>query len=48
MEAFYLQRTRFELAGTRARRWDREFESAFLQQRVWNEPATAGKAQSCA
>src|SRR5438874_9123185 len=37
MEAFYLQRTRFELAGTRARRWDREFESAFLQQRVYCE-----------
>jgi hypothetical protein len=27
---------------------DRWFESISLQQRVWNEPATAGKAQSCA
>jgi hypothetical protein len=27
---------------------DRWFESISLQQRVWNEPTTAGKAQSCA
>ena len=43
MEAFYLQRTRFELAGIRARRWDREFESGLLQQPV----CLSGEPRGC-